>query len=370
MSIYLLAASFFSLSIFLISFTILLIKLSKRRPAGAIKFILPIFLVLTILCGVGSFVTLCKHQWIDATCSAPKTCALCGITEGMPLEHQWQDATCSMPKTCELCGKTEGEPLEHTWVEATCTTPKTCSACGETEGDALGHDWIEATCITPKTCSRCGVTEGSTAEHQWVPATKESPKTCSVCGKTSGSPLAQYSETTQAVLTGYESAIEYTKEKGYDADYAYKDVRKRLVELNSAAYLGDTTEAQPCAWGLFDGDWENLSIDELQEKAQYVLEYVTADDDHLSALMRKFSSMNSVSGTITPTSVDISVDNMAEFVAEMGLRAEVVGGVLAVIKNYDYSWIDPDSSELLQFTDNGFTFHWEAVGQYTLQLSD
>ena len=27
----------------------------------------------------------------------------------------------------------------HTWANATCTTPKTCVACGVTEGDALGH---------------------------------------------------------------------------------------------------------------------------------------------------------------------------------------------------------------------------------------
>lgn len=145
MSIYLLAAGIFSLSIFLILFTVLLIKLSKRRPAGAIKFILPIFLVLTILCGAGSFVTRCKHQWTDATCSDPKICALCGKTEGTPLEHQWQEATCNAPRTCMLCEKTEGEPLEHTWIEATCTAPKTCSVCGATEGEPLEHvpgEWI------------------------------------------------------------------------------------------------------------------------------------------------------------------------------------------------------------------------------------
>ena len=29
----------------------------------------------------------------------------------------------------------------HKWVEATCTEPKTCSICGETEGFSLGHKW-------------------------------------------------------------------------------------------------------------------------------------------------------------------------------------------------------------------------------------
>ena len=55
---------------------------------------------------------------------------------------------------------TLGEEHVHEWVEATCTAPKTCKTCGETEGEALGHDWKEATTEAPKTCTRCGATEG------------------------------------------------------------------------------------------------------------------------------------------------------------------------------------------------------------------
>lgn len=40
----------------------------------------------------------------------------------------------------ETTGKPE-EMLEHKWIDATCTTPKTCSVCGATSGDPLGHDW-------------------------------------------------------------------------------------------------------------------------------------------------------------------------------------------------------------------------------------
>lgn len=74
--------------------------------------------------------------------------------------HIWKEATCTEPKTCAICGATEGEAAGHQWKEATCTAPKTCTVCGETEGEALGHDWIEATITAPKTCSRCGETEG------------------------------------------------------------------------------------------------------------------------------------------------------------------------------------------------------------------
>ena len=38
-------------------------------------------------------------------------------------------------------------PHEHTWVDATCTAPKTCSGCGETEGEALGHTYYYNLCL-------------------------------------------------------------------------------------------------------------------------------------------------------------------------------------------------------------------------------
>ena len=52
----------------------------------------------------------------------------------------------------------------HTWVNATCTAPKTCSVCGATEGSALGHSYTSkvtaptatAGGYTTYTCSRCG----------------------------------------------------------------------------------------------------------------------------------------------------------------------------------------------------------------------
>ena len=65
--------------------------------------------------------------------------------------HDWQEATCTEPKTCARCHMTEGNPLGHDWKEATCTEPKTCKNCGETEGIALGHDWGEWTVTIPAT---------------------------------------------------------------------------------------------------------------------------------------------------------------------------------------------------------------------------
>lgn len=87
---------------------------------------------------------------------------------GCACEHEWVEATCTEPKTCNKCGEIEGEPLEHDWKAATCTEPRTCTRCGATMGRALGHDWMNATLSTPETCSRCGHTTGDTIEETAV----------------------------------------------------------------------------------------------------------------------------------------------------------------------------------------------------------
>lgn len=79
-----------------------------------------------------------RHNWCEATCTAPKTCSKCGETEGEAIGHIWEEATCTVPKTCTRCGATEGEPEGHIWKEATCTSPATCTKCGEKTGTASG----------------------------------------------------------------------------------------------------------------------------------------------------------------------------------------------------------------------------------------
>ena len=50
-------------------------------------------------------------------------------------------------------------PHTHAWSEATCTAPKTCSVCGETEGEALGHDLVVDAAVDA-TCTETGLTAG------------------------------------------------------------------------------------------------------------------------------------------------------------------------------------------------------------------
>ena len=59
--------------------------------------------------------------------------------------HQFKGATCTEPKTCLICGATEGEP-EHRWMAATCREPKTCIECNA-KGDRLAeHIYINGEC--------------------------------------------------------------------------------------------------------------------------------------------------------------------------------------------------------------------------------
>lgn len=47
-------------------------------------------------------------------------CSRCNATKPekvAPLGHDWTDATCEAPKTCLVCGKTDGESAAHIWSE-------------------------------------------------------------------------------------------------------------------------------------------------------------------------------------------------------------------------------------------------------------
>ena len=177
-----------------------------------------------------------RHDWQAVTCTAPKTCRVCGLTEGGPAGHQWGEGKVIYPATCKVegmtrytcaaCGETRTEilpadPDAHCWDDgsvlypATCTVDGmaryTCTACGATdvrilpmdpENHAGGQETrnaVDATCeaagYTGDTyCSACGVklADGKivpAAGHDWQAATTKAPKTCRVCGKTEGKPL-------------------------------------------------------------------------------------------------------------------------------------------------------------------------------------
>jgi len=135
------------------------------------------FLLCCVLLHACGIINLHDHEWQEATCITPRTCAICGDTDGEPLGHQWAEATCTTPKTCIVCGETNGSPAKHSWIARTCEMPKTCSVCGMQEGEPCGHlfnsaTWVatvKPTCqsegVLSNTCMRvsCGATVTKTA---------------------------------------------------------------------------------------------------------------------------------------------------------------------------------------------------------------
>lgn len=194
------------------------------------------------------------HTYADATCTAPRTCTGCGITEGVKLTHNLNEgvvtkaptcsaegilkrtcsdcgetveeaipmtdhnitsmATCSEPAKCGDCGLYIGLALAHNWVDATCGVPQTCANCGATEGYALEHDWIDATCDHPKFCTNCGDTEGSALGHSWKAATCSDPKTCTTCWATEGKKLGHTWDVNDCTAPGTCTVCSITREAG------------------------------------------------------------------------------------------------------------------------------------------------------------
>lgn len=87
------------------------------------------------------------HTWLSATCTAPRICTVCDVTEGAPLGHDWLGATCMAPKTCQACGITEGEKLEHDWQNSTYQQARICTFCKIADGRSLAYPLTNCTVI-------------------------------------------------------------------------------------------------------------------------------------------------------------------------------------------------------------------------------
>ena len=97
--------------------------------------------------GVKTFTcSVCNDSYTEAIAATGKHNYISKVTT---------EATCSKDGvktfTCSMCkdSYTESIAAGHKWTNATCTAPKTCSVCKLTEGDALGHTTDNGT------CSRC-----------------------------------------------------------------------------------------------------------------------------------------------------------------------------------------------------------------------
>ena len=152
--------------------------------------------------------------------------------------HNWQDATCTKPKTCATCGETEGKSLSHSWEAATCTDPKTCKTCKKTSGKALGHDWGDWEVTTKPTTSKSGretrECERNGCDYSETRSIGKKPAapTLTVSGNSSsGKPVLKWDAVT--------SAMEYQVYRKVGKDGSYK----KMTTVTGTTYTDKSAEA-------------------------------------------------------------------------------------------------------------------------------
>ena len=117
--------------------------------------------------------TTCSHTWVDADCDTPKTCSICGATDGKALGHATEedDGNCLTPIVCPRCNEvlTSGKTQHIAHADdGDCTTAVTCSGCAHIMTAAKAHTPNEddGDCTTDITCKDCGkVTTAGYKEH-------------------------------------------------------------------------------------------------------------------------------------------------------------------------------------------------------------
>ncbi len=171
------------------------------------------------------------------------------------LGHKWVAADCESPRTCSVCGATDGEALGHTWVAATCTTPKTCSVCGNTEGTVGGHTVVTLPSKAP-TCEEGGFSEGSycsvcnevfSAQIAFpatghIEATRKENIVPSTCNKEGSYDLVTYCVTCDKVLSTEVKVIE----KLDHTPMAETIVKEVLPTCKDAGYRIGVTNCSVC----------------------------------------------------------------------------------------------------------------------------
>ena len=133
--------------------------------------------------------------------------------------------------SCLLCVSVVGRKekhVEHQWLPANCVTPKTCSVCGATEGNALSHNWIDATCTQAKMCSVCFRKTGSPLGHTWPGNDHTKRMYCTVCGESNGVtevPIQNTVTPSEEDLVPFGPVIAYPHPSSYLSDYETRYVK-------------------------------------------------------------------------------------------------------------------------------------------------
>ncbi len=127
----------------------------------------------------------CKVAYSDGATSEVSSFVEATTVHTCDFSGGWKYDNQNHWKEC-VCGAKEGT-VAHSWKAATCTAPKTCSVCGKTEGNANGHKFDNAcdttcnNCTYTRTISHTLTTLGAVAPTYTKTGLTEGQK-CTVCG--------------------------------------------------------------------------------------------------------------------------------------------------------------------------------------------
>ena len=151
--------------------------------------------------------------------------------------------------TCD-CGDTytgnEVEALGHDFDEANCTSPKTCAICDATEGEALGHNMQPATCTSASKCSRCSHTEGEALAH----ADENGDYKCDACSTKMLPADGTALTIPEALAVAKAAGSSYSTQKYYITGIVTNVYNTTYGNL----YLKDADGNQICIYGLYSAD--------------------------------------------------------------------------------------------------------------------
>lgn len=176
--------------------------------------------------------------------------------------HDWEDATCTTPKTCSICGETEGSSLGHNVTEWETDTEPTCSEVGQEHGTCTrcGQLVIESIPMVEHTPGEWEVTEEYSISSSGAVIPGTQAQYCLVCGA-----LLDTKEYTVDLTIGQTNALR--KAASY-LDYMAFSYSGLVDQLE---YEGYSTEDATFAVDHCGADWNEQAA----KKAQSYLDFMS-----------------------------------------------------------------------------------------------
>ena len=275
----------------------------------------------------------------------------------------------------------------HDWTEADCANPQTCAKCQEIGTPALGHEWLDATCTNAQVCSRCGTLQGEALGHsygEWDLGEDQMSHTCLVCS---------YVETTEidrelcleSLLPGYWDFFGMYTDTGYTpaAKVNILGIGFHFAADKTATFHMPETGTQQVTWSFDSYKQENGSdsyyftlTGETQTYPmclRHNLSGATTQPEKELILLSKqlllFSQYNSLNDKLVGN-WGITTDQWGNILGNPGnwltFRADrtvsgnlngAIEGVWYVVANYYTSFLAPDNYSILIESNNGEINH-------------